>query len=85
MFIGRRLDGTIYGAWTVRQSDDADHPRQEEIADNHPDVIAFLAPKPAVTSAAKLTAQTTLAAVQADVSVPASVKAALASIVSGLP
>ena len=46
MFIGRRQDGTIYGCWTTRQRDDADHPQQEEVPDDHPDLLAFLAPKP---------------------------------------
>jgi hypothetical protein len=46
MFIGRRADGTIYGCWTVRQPDDQHHPLQEEVADDHPDVVAFLAPRP---------------------------------------
>lgn len=46
MYIGRRQDGTIYGCWSSRQPDDADHPRQEEVADDHPDLVAFLAPKP---------------------------------------
>lgn len=46
MFIGRREDNTVYGCWSSRQPDDADHPRQEEVADDHPDVLAFLAPKP---------------------------------------
>ena len=46
MFIGRRLDNSIYGCWSVRQPDDADHPRQEEVPDSHPDVVAFLAPTP---------------------------------------
>jgi hypothetical protein len=45
MFIGRRLDGTIYGCWTVKQPDDENHQRQEELPDDHPDVIAFLAPR----------------------------------------
>ena len=48
MFIGRNLDGTLYGAWSVRQLDDAFHPRQEEVPDTHPDVVAFLAPKPPI-------------------------------------
>jgi hypothetical protein len=48
MFIGRRLDGTIYGAWSVRQADDADHPLQEEVANDHPDLLAFLAPRPGI-------------------------------------
>ena len=42
MFIGRRLDGTIYGAWTCKQPDDADHLGVEELSDNHPEVIAFI-------------------------------------------
>jgi hypothetical protein len=46
MFIGRRLDNSLYGCWTSRQPDDADHPRQEEVPDDHPDLLAFLAPKP---------------------------------------
>ena len=45
-FIGRNLDGTIYGYWTIKQANDEDHPRLEELPDNHPDVVAFLAPKP---------------------------------------
>jgi len=46
MFIGRNLDNTLYGAWSVRQPDDTFHPRQEDVPDDHPDVVAFLAPKP---------------------------------------
>lgn len=42
MFIGRRPDGTIYGAWTCAQPQDADHPGVEEVADDHPDLVAFL-------------------------------------------
>lgn len=45
MWIGRKPDGSVYGVFSVRQPDDADHPRMEEVADNHPDVVAFLAPK----------------------------------------
>jgi hypothetical protein len=45
MFIGRRVDRSIYGCWTSKQPDDADHPGQEEIADNHPDLLAYLTPK----------------------------------------
>lgn len=41
MFIGRRPDGSIYGAWTVRQFQG-----QEELEDNDPALVAFLAPKP---------------------------------------
>jgi len=43
MFIGRRADTSIYGLWTVRQ-----FPGQEELPDTHPDVVAFLAPKPPI-------------------------------------
>jgi hypothetical protein len=50
MFIGRRQDGTVYGCWSVRQVNDADHPRQEEVADDHPDLVAFRAPRPVVVS-----------------------------------
>ena len=50
MFIGRK-NGTIYGCWSSRQPDDADHPGQEEVADNHPDVLAFIAPKPPIDQA----------------------------------
>lgn len=42
MFIGRRPDGSIYGAWSVRQQQDADHPGIEEVADNDPGVTAFM-------------------------------------------
>ena len=48
MFIGRNLDGTLYGTWAVRQRDDAFHPRQEEVSDTHPDVVAFHTPKPPI-------------------------------------
>jgi len=48
MFIGRNIDGTIYGVWTVRQSDDTFHPRQEEVANDHPDLLLFLAPRPPI-------------------------------------
>jgi len=48
MWIGRNLDNSLYGCWTSRQSDDAFHPRQEEMADTHPDLVAFLAPKPPI-------------------------------------
>jgi hypothetical protein len=42
MFIGRRPDGTIYGCWTTRQPDDEFHPGQEEVADDHPDLVEFI-------------------------------------------
>lgn len=41
MFIGRRPDGTLYGAWTSRQPNDADHPGMEEVGEDHPDLVAF--------------------------------------------
>lgn len=34
-FVARRQDGTIYGIWVVRQFEG-----QEELPDNHPDVIS---------------------------------------------
>lgn len=38
MFVSRRPDGGLYGCWTSRQ-----FAGQEEIADDHPDVLGFLA------------------------------------------
>ena len=50
MFIGRRPDTSIYGTWTSRQPDDADHPGMEELPDDHPDVLAFVnRPTPVIT------------------------------------
>ena len=40
-FIGRHGDGSIYGLWTVRQAEG-----QEELPDDHADVLAFRTPKP---------------------------------------
>lgn len=37
LFIGRREDGSIYGTWTVRQWEG-----QEELADDDPQVVAFV-------------------------------------------
>lgn len=37
MFVSRRADGTIFGAWSVRQ-----HEGQEEVESNHPDLAAFI-------------------------------------------
>ena len=42
MFVGRRSDSTIYGAWTSEQPQDADHPGMEQLPDEHPEVVAFL-------------------------------------------
>ena len=47
MFIGRK-NGVIYGAWSIPQPNDADHAGIVELPDNHPDVVAFLAPKPVI-------------------------------------
>lgn len=43
MFVARRGDGSLYGCWTVRQ-----WPDQEEVPDDHPDIVAFLAPRPPI-------------------------------------
>ena len=48
MYIGRNLDNSLYGVWTSPQPNDADHPRIEEVSATHPDVVAFLAPKPTI-------------------------------------
>jgi len=44
MFIGRRPDGSIYGTWTVRQ-----WAEQEELPDDHRDVVEHLRPKTPTT------------------------------------
>ena len=36
MFIGRREDGSIYGAWACRQFEG-----QEELPEDHAEVVAF--------------------------------------------
>lgn len=36
MFVSRREDGSIFGAWSTAQYDG-----QEELPDTHPDVVAF--------------------------------------------
>ena len=57
MFIGRRPDGTIYGAWTVKQPQDADHLGMEEVAEDHPDLVAFRnRPQPAAKDVVDLIA-----------------------------
>lgn len=43
MFVARRPDTSIYGCWTVRQ-----WPDQEELPDDHAEVVAFRAPKPPI-------------------------------------
>ena len=42
MFIGRLPSGQIYGAWTCKQPNDADHLGIEELPDDHPEVVAFI-------------------------------------------
>lgn len=44
-FIGRRGDNSIYGVWSVQQA-----PGQEELPDDHAEVVAFRAPKPPIDS-----------------------------------
>lgn len=52
MFIARKEDGSIYGAWTVQQWDG-----QEQLPDNHADVVAFMTrPMPTRTTEQKLAA-----------------------------
>ena len=41
IWVGRRLDGTIYGLFRTEQPADAFHPRMEALPDDHPDVLAF--------------------------------------------
>lgn len=41
-FVGRRADGSVYGVWSSRQPQDADHPNIEEVPDDHQDVVVFL-------------------------------------------
>ena len=41
MFVARRAGGELYGCWTVRQ-----WAGQEELSDDHAEVVAFLVPKP---------------------------------------
>lgn len=46
MFVGRNDDGSIYGTWTVCQWDG-----QEELPDDHADVVAFQNRAPAELTA----------------------------------
>ena len=41
MLIGRRPDGTIYGAFATQQKPDDFHPGLEEVEDTHPEYVAF--------------------------------------------
>lgn len=73
MFIGRNLDGSIYGTWTSQQREDADHPRLEELPDDHPDVLDFQKTRVAAPAVSKALRD----AVLNDPSVPLSLKALL--------
>lgn len=39
MWIGRNIDGTVYGVFAQKQ--DESNPRLEEVPENHPDIITF--------------------------------------------
>lgn len=52
MFVSRRDDGAIYGMWTVRQ-----HAGQEELPEDHPDVVAFRAAQAAREAAGETKAR----------------------------
>ena len=41
MFVGKRPDGSVYGAWTCRQPEDEFHPNITELPDDHADVLEF--------------------------------------------
>jgi hypothetical protein len=41
MFIGRKSDGSIYGAWTSKQLDDEFHTNVEEVSDDNADYILY--------------------------------------------
>lgn len=69
MYVSRRQDGTIYGAWTVRQ-----HPGQEELADESAELVAFLTP---AAPAKKPTLDDVLEVLEAHG--PAEIKAAIAA------
>ena len=90
MFIGRRADGTVYGAWTCAQPVDADHPPLEEVADDHPDLVAFLAPKPvpdrsSIDNAEKLLRAICIYFGQQAGKTPAQVKAGVRTAYDALP
>lgn len=73
MYVGRNLDGSVYGVWSQPQPNDADHMHIEELPKTHPDVIAALTPR---VSSAGINA-TDFHAVIADPLVPASLKIVL--------
>ena len=41
MWVGRRLDNTVYGIWAREQPKDEFHTGIEELPDDHPDIVAF--------------------------------------------
>ena len=41
IFVGRKQNGQIYGAWTSRPTEDVDHRGIEEMLADDPEVIAF--------------------------------------------
>lgn len=52
MFVARNQDGSIYGAWTVRQWDG-----QEQLPGDDAELVAFMSrPFPTMTTAQKLAA-----------------------------
>ena len=73
MFIGRTIGGQIYGTWTSRQPDDADHPRQEEVADDHPDLVAYNASKPPKVDRRALAIEAMLAKMALELDAPIAV------------
>ena len=42
MWVRRLPSGQIYGTWTCRQPNDADHLNIEELPDDHPEVVAYV-------------------------------------------
>lgn len=81
MFIGRRSDGSIYGAWTTKQANDEFHPGMEELADDHPDVADFMTRSVAVDKR-ELAIDALLTATAKNADAPQAVKDFAASEVS---
>ena len=73
MWIFRRLDGSISGTSAIKQPDDEFHPRQEEVADDNPDLVAFLAPKPTVVDRRALAIEAMLAKMALELDAPIAV------------
>lgn len=62
MYIGRRADGTIYGAWKNKQPLDNFHTNIEEVADDNSEYLTFhqdMQNRMAVNPLATLTATVT--------------------------